>query len=292
MSFKKIRIITIVNGILALIVIGMFLLLMRDIVSISLTASKKPPFQSPIKQQKDTSGKGLMDYNPILKNNPFGFYAGALSLLGSKAEGAKIAADVTLVGTVSGHKKFAYAIFADKNNIQEIFKIGASVYGIGKLQGVEKDRVLINDGGKIKEIQIADLITIREVNPSSTKPNASDSFSGEKFAKKMADTSYLVDGQKVQQAITNPNQIMTDARLVPNIIDGRQDGFALREVRQGGIYQSLGLQNGDILLRINEYNISNPEAALQAFTALKGMDRVQLDIIRNGAKMTMTYQIR
>ena len=63
-------------------------------------------------------------------------------------------------------------------------------------------------------------------------------------------------------------------------------------MRNGGIYQSLGLQNGDALLRINEYNISNPENALQAFTALRGMDRVQVDIVRDGTKMTLTYQIR
>jgi len=45
-------------------------------------------------------------------------------------------------------------------------------------------------------------------------------------------------------------------------------------------------------LRINEYDISNPERALQAFTALKGMERVQVDLIRSGSRMTMTYQIK
>ena len=85
---------------------------------------------------------------------------------------------------------------------------------------------------------------------------------------------------------------MTDARFVPNFINGRQQGFELREVKPGGIYSSLGLQNGDVLLRINEFTISNPESALQAFTALKGIDRAQLDIIRGGSRMTMTYQIR
>jgi len=52
------------------------------------------------------------------------------------------------------------------------------------------------------------------------------------------------------------------------------------------------LQDGDVLLRINEYDISNPERALQAFTALKGMERVQVDLIRSGSRMTMTYQIK
>jgi general secretion pathway protein C len=86
--------------------------------------------------------------------------------------------------------------------------------------------------------------------------------------------------------------MMTDARLRPNIVNGREEGFALSEVKSGGVYQSLGLQDGDVLLRINEYDISNPERALQAFTALKGLDRVQIDLVRSGARMTMTYQIR
>jgi general secretion pathway protein C len=292
MVFKKNKIITIANSFLALLMLSAFLFLAREIISFSLAASKKPPQVSSV-QHKDTRGKGLMDYNQILKRNPFGFYAGELRQLSSASGGSSqqsaSQSDITLVGTISGHRKFAYAIFADKNNLQEIFKLGESVFGLGKLQRVEKDKVVLSNGGKTIEIKIANIVTIRESRLPDTK---ADSFSGDKFARRMADTSYIVDGQKVQQAIANPNQIMTDARLLPNVVDGRQEGFVLREVSPGGIYQSLGLHNGDILLRINEYNISNPESALQAFTALKGLDRVQLDIIRSGSRMTMNYQIR
>jgi general secretion pathway protein C len=86
--------------------------------------------------------------------------------------------------------------------------------------------------------------------------------------------------------------MMTDARLKPNIMNGKEEGFVLSEVKSGGIYQSLGLQDGDVLLRINDYDISNPEKALQAFTALKGMERVQVDLMRGGSRLTMTYQIK
>jgi len=102
----------------------------------------------------------------------------------------------------------------------------------------------------------------------------------------------MIDQQKILQALERPDQIMTDARFTPHMVDGRQQGFILREVKPQGIYSGLGLQNGDILLRINEYSISSAESALQALTALRGIDRAQLDIIRNGSNMTMTYQIR
>ena len=96
----------------------------------------------------------------------------------------------------------------------------------------------------------------------------------------------------MQHALNNPEQLLTDARLLPNLKNNKQEGFKMFEVKRGGIYESLGLRNGDILLRVNELEISNPEVAINAMTAIKGMDRVSLDIIRNGEKLSMDYEIR
>lgn len=63
-------------------------------------------------------------------------------------------------------------------------------------------------------------------------------------------------------------------------------------MKKGGVYESLGLEDGDILLRVNDFPITGPESALQAFNALKGMDRIELDIMRRGQRISMTYQIR
>ena len=80
----------------------------------------------------------------------------------------------------------------------------------------------------------------------------------------------------VQFAVDNSNQIMKDAKLIPDMIKDKQEGFILRQVRKNGIYDSMGMQNGDIILSLNNFSISNPENALQFFTASKGMDKVQL----------------
>jgi len=124
------------------------------------------------------------------------------------------------------------------------------------------------------------------------KQGSAGSPSSAGFAQKIGRGAYVVDQARLQHAIANPSQMMTDARLRPNVAGGKEEGYALSEIKPGGIYQSLGLQDGDVLLRINEYDISNPEKALQAFTALKGLDRVQIDLIRSGSRMTMTYQIK
>ena len=229
----------------------------------------------------------ISDYALISANNPFGFSGGEIKTLTGSTSHKTQQGDIMLIGTVVGPKELSYGIFRDSAGIQEVFKIGDPVFDIGKLHRVEQAKVVIRKGEKTVEILLED-VKVKEVKKQASA--ASPSLSS--FAQKIGRSTYMVDQARLQQAIANPGQMMTDARLKPNIVNGKEEGFVLSEVKQGGVYHSLGLQDGDVLLRINEYDISNPERALQAFTALKGMERVQVDLIRSGSRMTMTYQIK
>jgi type II secretion system protein C len=277
------KLLTLFNVLLSLSLLVLALLFARDVLTYSYRKVERLQSPAPAAHRMK---RGLMDYVGILANNPFGFPAGQLKPLSVSGGGPVSRSDILLIGTVSGAPADSYAIFTDKSGKQEVFRIGEAVYNVGKLKRIYRDTVLISEGGRNIEIPMAELLTVREASP--TGGNVSPSA----FARSIGSGTFIVDQKKVLFALENPNQLMTDARLQPNFIDGKQEGFILREVKQGGIYQNLGLQNGDVLLRINDYNISNPDNALQAFTALRGMDRVQVDILRGGAKMTLTYQIR
>jgi len=280
--YRRPKLLVIFNMLIAFALLFFLLMFVREILKSTFRKAERPaPFAQPAVQ---TARRGFQEYAGILKNNPFGFPGGLLKDL-TVAEGGVSHTDITLVGTVAGPPAQSYAIAADKSGRQEVFKIGESVFGAGKLKKVEKDRIIISGSGREESIPISDMLTIKEINPPGSGASSD-------FARSTGKGTFVVDQRRVLYALENPNQLMTDARLQPNITDGKQEGFTLREVRIGGIYHSLGLQNGDVLLRINDYNISNPENALQAFTALRGMDRVQVDLLRSGARMTMTYQIR
>lgn len=273
----------ILNTLLGLLLLFAVLVFVRDIINVAYhkKASGDIPSAGPA-YKRDI--KGVQEYEGILRNNPFGFPGGELKAL-SGSDASVSQADVKLIGTVSGPQAHSYAIFMDKSGKQEVFKVGESVFGIGKLRKVDTERVSIYEGSRVINIPLTDMLVIKETGAPDSK-GVSD------LAKSVGSGTFIVDQKKILHALENQNQLMTDARLQPNFINGKQEGFILREVRSGGIYQNLGLQTGDVLLRINDYNISNTESALQAFTALRGMDRVQLDIMRSGSKMTMTYQIR
>jgi len=272
----------VVNVLIGILLFFAVLFLVRDLLSLTLTPKRPAPM--PDGKVQSRSGHPLQDFAAIMTNNPFGFPAGELKPLAASAGPSISQTDLSLIGTISGMGDKSYAIFSDKNGKQDLFRVGENVFALGKLVKVGKDSVVIMSKGRRVEVPFTDLAVVNEVAPG--KPSTAS------FGRRTGESSYLIDQQRVQQALEKPDQLMTDARFIPHFVEGRQEGFVVREVRPGGIYQSLGLINGDVLLRINEFTISSPDTALQAITALKGIDRAQLDIIRNGTKMTMTYQIR
>ncbi|MCX8030810.1 MAG: hypothetical protein N3A59_04420 [Thermodesulfovibrionales bacterium] len=257
----------------------------RELIVYHYKSSKKfpPVLRTETQTQLNTN---INDYEDIVKNNIFGLPESSLKLLSIFENQRTSISEIKLIGTISGNSKYSYAIFLDKNNSQEIIKEGQKVLDYGTLKRVYKDKVIIHNGAETFEIPLQDIFSVEEISTSKHP------YSTSSFVRGLTSSTYMLDKKKVIQAIDNPNELMTDARLQPNFIDGRQEGFILKEVKNNGIYHNLGLQNGDILLRINEYNIANPETALQAFYSLRGLDRIQLDIIRNGNRMTLTYLVK
>lgn len=284
------KVIISLNVILGIIFFMSIVLLARDIVSDHFDKKRALRKDAAVSTGAVAATRKMqfLEYAPLMKNNPFGISGGEIKLLTSSAPANAQPVNIILIGTVVGPKELSYAVFKDAAGIQEVFRVGENIYGAGRLYSVKNDRALIRQGEKITEIPLEDIVKVKEVKAQAHATGASSSA----FAQRIDRGLYIVDQARLQQMISNPGQMMTDARLRPNTAGGKQEGFVLGEVKPNGIYQSLGLQDGDVLLRINEYDISNPERALQAFTALKGLDRVQIDLIRSGARMTMTYQIK
>jgi len=66
----------------------------------------------------------------------------------------------------------------------------------------------------------------------------------------------------------------------------------LYSIRRGSIYSRLGLQNGDVVERINGSELNNIETGLELFGRLRGGSRIDVDIRRNGSTFRRMYRIR
>ncbi len=278
---KTITVINVALGLLILLFLGFFV---RNVLSVVQKKGIKPISYTHIVPKKQEK-KSVQEYETIFQGNPLSITVGSLRHNVSGVA-QKEMFDIKLMGTISGSTEYSYAVFVGIDGKQSMVKKGESVFGAGELKTVEKYRAIINRNGQLIEIKMPDVHAPGELD------TVKDARAVSGPVQLVGKGEYMIDQKAVKLALDNPTQIMTDAKLIPNMIKDKQEGFIVREVRKNGFYDSIGMQNGDVLLRVNDFNISNPENALQAFTALRGMDNIQLHIIRNNNRMTLNYQIR
>jgi general secretion pathway protein C len=285
------------NYLLIALIALSILLLTRTIISTSFTKSTDSSAMTIVsnKSSNKLMKTSLTHYAEILEKNAFGpsLKLRSLSATGKTEPAPTSLTGLVLIGTVVESKKSGFAIFRDNTGAsagtEDFFYLGDNVFNYGKLIKVDSNSVEIIQNGQTHTLSIP-YEKMTEPHRATQKPAAKKSKSS--FARKISDKEYVLDSKRVQESIENPERILTDARLLPNFVDGKQEGFSISEVVSDGLYHSLGLKNGDVLLKVNGLEISNPEVAIQAMSALKGMNRVNLDIVRSGKNMSMSYQLR
>jgi general secretion pathway protein C len=282
----------IINYLLFILILIVSLFLLRNIIRLLYIKndSRITDIKDIQTKKREQEKRDIMSYSVILEKNPFGKPMKLYPLTamdGTESNDVVSPSDLILVGTAVGPEDMKYAVFESKESReQEVFRYGDEVFNYGKLIAIEPQFVKIRQGGSVIAIEMIDINS----NPARARLKVNN-LQGS-FVKKIGEKDYILDRDKVQHALENPEQILTDARLLPNFKDGKQQGFKIYEVKPGGIYESLGLRNGDILLKINGLDISSPEVAIQAMSALRGMNRINLDIMRRGSKLSLNYQIR
>jgi general secretion pathway protein C len=112
-----------------------------------------------------------------------------------------------------------------------------------------------------------------------------------KDIKKTSDTNYEVGQNVVDGALQNLAGLATDARIVPAFEGGKSVGFKMFSIRPGSLYAKIGLQNGDVISRINGYEMSSPDKALEVYQKLKDSKHVTVDLKRRGKGTVMDYNI-
>jgi general secretion pathway protein C len=283
---KKILTLNIIVSILILVVIAM---IASDVIAYKLSRTfpsslKKESTSAPAVRRTD-----LAAFSSILEKGLFGKATqGRLTPL-AQAEGPAATSpnDLLLLGTAIGSFRETFAfILRQSTHEEKVFRLGEDVFDIGPLVSVRKEGVEIQSGdSRIK------LLTPTEVPGEAAVAPVASSQAGS-LANKVSPGSYVIDQRALNAALDNIGQAMSDARLLPNSKDGKVEGFKVSEVKPGGIFAMVGINNGDTLLSINDFALDSPEKAMQTLVSLKGQSRIKLDLIRNGRPTTFTYDIR
>jgi general secretion pathway protein C len=290
------------NIVLAVVIIGVLALISADLLSYKISSlyprtGRRPAAQAlPVAASED-----LQSFAPIVEKGLFGKATqGKLTPIlpaapqNSKGAAAAVPApsigDLTLLGTAVGSFRETFALVSKASSHEErVFRLGENVFSAGPLVSVKKDVAEILVGGRRVKILVP---SAAAAAPTHSAAAMQLPMAGQGLASQTGAGNFVIDQRALNSALDNIGQAMTDARLLPSVKEGKVEGFRASEVKPQGIFGTVGIRNGDVLLRMNDFPIDSPEKAIQSFASLKGQSRIKLDLVRDGQPTTFNYEIR
>lgn len=229
---------------------------------------------------KDNRQPGnLQDYDIITGRNLF------LSTLkpagGNQSEGGLFdsedkALDFDLKGTVACNSSFGFIVVEERStHKQKLYRLGDKIRS-DKLIKITRNTATFNNGVRDTTLKI------KETMEGSLMPNSPG-------AKGASSRNVTLDRRAVNENLGNLNSLMNQAVLRPSLYKGVQEGYLVSNIVPNSIYEKAGLQNGDIIIDINNNKLQNAGEVMQVMNSMQSGNNMSLNIKRRGRNETINY---
>jgi general secretion pathway protein C len=196
-----------------------------------------------------------------------------------------VAKKVALLGTVFGHQGGIMAVLEDlSTKKQSLYRMGEQIPSVGALSTIEKNRVLFREGKQEEWLELALNQHVISSAPGIAIPAA--------VPRPSAPQRRILDRREIDAVLGDPTRLLMQAQAVPYLTNGKLDGFRLYSVIPLGFFEKIGLQNNDVLQRINGVELRDPGMLLSLFQQLRNERTIHVDLVRNTERQTLTYEIR
>jgi general secretion pathway protein C len=259
--------------VVALLTVSAYLLADTVDAMIGRSLNAAPSFTAPLERDRPVlePRRELSDYSSILERGFFGDGKGPSSGPATESSNYK------LIGTVEG-VNFSGAVLEDSTG-QNFYRTRQKLQDGSRIIKVMRDRITLQrSNGTTFDIEIVD----------DTAIIAGDNVG----VKQVSDGRFLVDQREMLASTENMSQILTQARALPYMQNGKTVGFRITEISPGSIYEKIGLKNGDVIQKVNSQVVDDPAKFFQLYQGLRNEQYIAIDLIRAGAPQTLNFEIR
>lgn len=217
--------------------------------------------------------------------------------------------DVKLVGTAVVAGGRSLAIVATGGDVR-VVREGEDITPGATILEVRSDKILVRWRERTEEFALYEARSLspaggrpargrpavglsRQARDPKEPPAATGEPSGGDSVRKVAEDRWVLDNREVDRLRSDMGSLMTQVRVVPNFGDGGQpDGFKVFAIRPGSLFAKIGLQNGDVVRKINGIEFRGPEQAMEAYARLRDETSIQIELVRQNQSRTLNYEIR
>jgi len=241
-----------------------------------------------IQQVATNPSPRLEDYNVIIDRNVFNS-ASVLTAQLKKSKGdVPVNTTCDLIGTVAWNPERSLALIQLRSGGKvQIYKVGDDLESGGKVVDIRRGEVTISINGKDEVLRLPSFdLAERLKSGGGSLESVADGI------RKAGDGDFVVDRRVIENSMDNMGQLMRQARIMPHLVNGQIDGFTVSRIKNDSLYSNIGLQNGDVIKKINGIEFSGPEDFLKVFEVLRSARSIDIEVLRGGKNQAMSYSIR
>lgn len=242
-------------------------------------------------QENLSDGELSGDFSAIIERGLFG--AGEPPSADGKESGLPSIADelgIELVGTVCGNPAVSRAIIKDTGTkTLGLYRLGETVAG-ATIQSIEPNMVILLHNGRVKTLNLKAAETARLAD--SPHP-----IQG--MVKAVNPAPYLPANRASWQSSASPasrigyvEEVLSKAAVEPYSVNGIVEGLRITGLEKVPAAESIGLENGDVIRRVNGQQLTSLQKAFQVFQKAKSQSSISMELSRGGATKELTFDLQ
>ena len=197
----------------------------------------------------------------------------------------ELAGKLKLLGTAirdGGRPSAAIEHLQDRK--QTLYFLQDTIEGFGQLTAVAREGVTIRQGNRQGFLPFGEAlpqrVPIATAAPATGKPAAPPT---------------MIDRRQLNQNLADVSKLMTEARAMPYYDltnNGKLEGWQMIDIKPKSVLDLLGIEQRDVLLRINGTPVVDPGTMLKLLQEIQYGKLVKIDLLRGGERQTLAYEIR
>ena len=184
---------------------------------------------------------------------------------------------LSLKGTVAAtDPNSSFAIIADSNKEEKVYKIGDPVLPGTKIHEIHLDLIVLNQNGALSKLRLPKDFpqgtTVRRATPTVNRAASNNTKS-------------------IQNVVAqNVSKLADVIRPTPYFEGGQQLGYRVYPGRDRKQFAALGLRPGDLIKDIDGAALTDPKQAMEIFQNLGNAEQVSVTVERNGQPQTLVLK--
>ena len=219
----------------------------------------------------------LQDYGIITERNLFLSTLKAVS--DKQSEGGLFDSDqkitdFDLKGTVACNSSFGFIFIEERDtHKQKLYRLGDMI-GSAKLIKITRNTAILRSEGREITLKVKATLEgpLLPNSPGSANPR-----------------SMTLSKKTVNENLNDLKSIMSQAVLRPFLNEGVQEGLIISNIASNSLYEKMGLQNGDIIIDVNNKRMQSADNLLQTVNLMQSGSSIAVNVKRNGKIETINY---